>query len=205
MRPLFQLADKQSLKNNQQLPTKGQVYYVASGLVASYATVNNNELVLCIFKTGDVIHEAAVSRQSKLLPLRINLRAYGPARVLRLSTSQFEQQIQSSTDWRQRFESQQHAQFNSLLSRLVALGYKDVYRRLVAHLLFLADRFGSISGNGMVIAAPMTHRQLAAAISSTRETVNKLIKQLEAKELLSMKNKTIRITSPSGLANELEQ
>lgn len=205
MRPLFRSGQALALRNHEEISTKKTVYYVRGGLLALYAQIDGHEVLLYLFKQGEVIQSDILPVHSRLLPLSFSLRGYGPTKLLQLSASDFKTAISQEPTARQHLAAYQQLLTEQLLARLACTGYKDVYRRLVACLLFLAERFGSVSGSGMAIDAPMTHRQLATSISSTRETVNKLMKQLENEGLVMMKNKTIRLAAPTKLAAELNR
>lgn len=101
------------------------------------------------------------------------------------------------------YVEQLQAQNRLLAVRLAGMSYKDVHRRLVARLLYLANQYGRTSDDQTVISLPITHRQLAQSVSSTRETVNKLIRHLSSQGVVSMKSRTIRILSPSTLRQQL--
>ena len=89
--------------------------------------------------------------------------------------------------------------------RVENLQFAKSYNRLVARLLFLAKRFGKPFGNTVTLEAPITHLDIANTISMTRETVNRDMKILLDKQLISQKNHLITIKNIELLKKELSE
>jgi len=88
--------------------------------------------------------------------------------------------------------------------RLENLNIADARHRLIARLLFLAERFGAHSVNShLVIMVPMTHEDLAESIRLRRETVNRIFAQLEEENLVTKSRQTITLTDPTRLQAEV--
>lgn len=90
-------------------------------------------------------------------------------------------------------------------NRIETLGPTNSYNRLITRLLFLAKRFGKNKGNSVIIEIPITHLDIANTISMTRETVNRDIKVLLEKNLISQKRHFITITNVEQLKSELSK
>ncbi len=199
MKQLFKSSIRLPVKNNQDLILESRVYYVASGFITLQSNRTAQDIPLVFFKRGDIINAQTLSSAN------LTLRAYGSASVLYISSSEFKQLLAESPSIYPKYVDYLQQQNEWLISQSETMGYKDVYRRLVARLLFLAEHYGKPKEDDVTVMLPMTHRQLANSVSSTRETVNKLIKQLEAHKLLVMKNKAIHIYSTKRLAAELSR
>lgn len=199
MKQLFKSSTKMPIKNNQELILGDRIYYVTNGYIALQNNRTAQGMSLFFYTRRDIINAKTLGKTN------LSLRAYGPASVMYITGSEFKKLLAESPDWYPKFVDYLQHQNEILISQTQTVGFKEVYRRLVARLLFLAEHYGKPNQDEVIVALPMTHRQLAHSVSSTRETVNKLIKQLEARKLLVMKNKAIHIYSTKRLAAELSR
>src|SRR5262249_31512820 len=61
---------------------------------------------------------------------------------------------------------------------------KRVDTRLLAFFWHLADRFGKVTADGVLIPLPLTHRQLALLVGAQRPSVTSALGALAERELL---------------------
>lgn len=62
--------------------------------------------------------------------------------------------------------------------RIQALEFRTARGRIIAELLYLAERFGKPYGKEVLIDAPITHQDIADSINMTRETASRALEQL---------------------------
>lgn len=62
--------------------------------------------------------------------------------------------------------------------RIQILEFRSARGRVIAELILLADRFGKLQGNKVVIRAPITHQDIADSINMNRETASRALGQL---------------------------
>ncbi|HEY8886178.1 MAG TPA: Crp/Fnr family transcriptional regulator [Candidatus Microsaccharimonas sp.] len=62
--------------------------------------------------------------------------------------------------------------------RIQILEFRSARGRVIAELLLLADRFGKLQDNKIVIRAPITHQDIADSINMNRETASRALGQL---------------------------
>jgi len=87
--------------------------------------------------------------------------------------------------------------------RIESLALLDVTGRLTGILLQLADEKGKDTDSGILIRSRPTHQELANMAGTTRETVTRVLKQLEFKEYISMSGKDITIRDPERFKTDL--
>lgn len=204
MKQLFQTATKQSYKSNREIDLGASIGYVSSGYVSLVANIDGQEVVLQLFGPGEVINAPTNLIQLGNMT-EATLNAHGPVTLHCLLRDEFNQQLSKKRDYQAKYIAHLQQQHSWLLAQQAALGYKDIHRRLVARILYLAERFGKGKDKHITLGLVMTHRQLATSVSSTRETVNKLMKQLESSKLIAIKNRAIHIHSIKDLAKELDR
>lgn len=197
VKEIFESADKLQFRNKSLLHPSQEIFFINRGIIGLQAVIDGEESTIQYFKRGDLIEGGALLDSDALLPgLTFQFRCIGEVTVSRLDLKDFDIQ---NTDYIKYLQLQ-----NKLLAtRLAGMSYKDVRRRLIARLAILVNRFGRSSNDQTTINIPLTHKQIAQSVSSTRETVNKSIRLLSQQGLLSMKGRTISITSVAKLKKEL--
>lgn len=87
--------------------------------------------------------------------------------------------------------------------RIESLAFLDVTGRIAGILLQLADERGEKSMGSVLIKSRPTHQELANMVGTTRETVSRVLKQLENKDYISMSGKDITILEPDIFKRDL--
>ena len=87
--------------------------------------------------------------------------------------------------------------------RIESLAFLDVTGRIAGILLQLADERGEKSMGCVLIKSRPTHQELANMVGTTRETVSRVLKQLENKDYISMSGKDITILEPDIFKRDL--
>ena len=72
--------------------------------------------------------------------------------------------------------------------RIQTLEFRSARGRIIAELLYLAERFGKSQNGGVLIDAPITHQDIADSINMTRETASRALGLLFEEGLVGQKN-----------------
>ncbi len=72
--------------------------------------------------------------------------------------------------------------------RIQILEYRSARGRIIAELLYLAERFGQQEGREILIDAPITHQDIADSINMTRETASRALEQLFQEKLVGQRD-----------------
>ena len=87
--------------------------------------------------------------------------------------------------------------------RIESLAIHDVTGRLAGILLQLAEERGEKDDKSVLIKARPTHQELANMVGTTRETVTRVLKQLENKKYINMSGKDLLILDSEVFKKEL--
>lgn len=68
--------------------------------------------------------------------------------------------------------------------RIQILEFRSARGRVIAEMIFFADRFGQPSTDGIVINAPITHQDIADSINMNRETASRALELLAEEGLI---------------------
>ncbi len=96
-------------------------------------------------------------------------------------------------------------QAREIQTRLEELLFVDVPTRLMRLLLRLADEYGQVTPDGLLIDLPLTHQEVAELIGSTRETTSLAINQLQKQGLLERRSKRFLLPDPDALRGHLSR
>jgi CRP/FNR family transcriptional regulator, cyclic AMP receptor protein len=87
--------------------------------------------------------------------------------------------------------------------RIQTLEYRSARERIIAELLYLADRFGKTHGHKVTIDAPITHQDLADSINMSRETASRALELLFEEALVGQDNHQLIIYNLAKLREVL--
>ena len=88
-------------------------------------------------------------------------------------------------------------------ARIESLSVLNVSGRVAGILLQLAEESGKKTPEGIVINARPTHQDLANMTGTTRETVTRILKQMESRNYISLSGKNVTILDSERLRREL--
>ncbi len=77
--------------------------------------------------------------------------------------------------------------------------FQNVQGRLAYILLYLAERHGRTTANGVEVNIPLTQVELAALVGATRESVYKSLATLRSQKMVTVEGLFLTITNPAGL------
>lgn len=87
--------------------------------------------------------------------------------------------------------------------RIESLAILDVTGRIAGILLQFAEDRGIINNSEVIIKSRPTHQELANMVGTTRETVTRVLKQLEEKSYIMMAGKDVTILNVEQFKREL--
>jgi CRP/FNR family transcriptional regulator, cyclic AMP receptor protein len=87
--------------------------------------------------------------------------------------------------------------------RIESLALLDVTGRVAGILLQLANERGVTTPHGIFIKSRPTHQELANMVGTTRETVTRVLKQLEQKQYIEMTGKDVTILNTAKFKRDL--
>ncbi|MFC1538808.1 Crp/Fnr family transcriptional regulator [Candidatus Latescibacterota bacterium] len=87
--------------------------------------------------------------------------------------------------------------------RIESLAIHDVTGRLAGVLLQLAEEFSDTQDKSILIKSRPTHQELANMVGTTRETVTRILKQLENKKYINMSGKDLLILDSEVFKKDL--
>lgn len=162
----------------------GGIYYIAQGFVKAYAiTKYGEENLLIIRKAGEIFPLLwAFTGQHR----EIFYEAMDSCTLWRCSPEDLLKFLDDNPDvvWVMLDMAIEMYRIHS--ERVNNLEYRTVRERVVSFLLFLAQRFGEDTKEGVVIKIPIRRQDIAASINATRETTSRELTALMRKNLINL-------------------
>ncbi|GED55646.1 Crp/Fnr family transcriptional regulator [Brevibacillus borstelensis] len=182
---------------------KEAVFFIQDGLVKAYKTdEEGHEQIVSLLQTGDMFPHTGFFTQT---PYPATTEALVDTHVLTIPVHAFEQLILSMPSIAIKVIDVMGAKIRELQQKLQQFTGHDVHGRIAFFLLQLADKHGEVNDSRVYIELPMTHQELANAIGSSRETVNRLVNQLKKQRILDTHRSGIIILDKDALKRWGEQ
>jgi CRP/FNR family transcriptional regulator, cyclic AMP receptor protein len=158
------------------------VFYIQEGLVRAYdITRYGEENMLIVRKSHEIFPLIwALTGQER----DVIYQALAPTTVWRLDRTIFEERILADTPALAPLLDMTIEMYRLHSERILNLEYRSVRERIVSFLLTMAQRFGEETEDGVVIAVPLRHQDIASSINASRETTSREIAGLERRALL---------------------
>lgn len=168
------------------------VYLIKKGFVKAYSVSQGGHGNLLL------VHEAG-----EFIPLPWALdgehttglfyEAMTDVTVLRASKEKLRNAMGNNTWLSQEILKQAVCIITVYTQRIQTLEFRSARGRLIAELLYLAERFGKPQGTGILINAPLTHQDIADSINMTRETASRALEVLFKEGLMSQKDHLLSV------------
>ena len=163
------------------------IYLIKEGFVKAYSISRNGHANLLL------IHEAG-----EFIPLPWALdgahttglfyEAMTDVTVLRASKDKLRTAMGNNTWLSQEILKQAVNIITIYTQRIQTLEFRSARERIVAELIYVAERFGKPRGKEILIDAPITHQDIADSINMSRETASRALELLFEEGLIGQKD-----------------
>ncbi len=160
------------------------VYLITKGFVkaCSVSRVGHRNLLL-VHGPGEFIPLPWALNGTQ--PTGLSYIAMSDVTVLRISKDKLRQAIITDNQLAQETLQRAVAIITVYTQRIQTLEFRSARGRIIAELLCLSERFGTLQDKGVFIDAPITHQDIADSINMTRETASRALELLFKQKLLS--------------------
>jgi CRP/FNR family transcriptional regulator/CRP/FNR family cyclic AMP-dependent transcriptional regulator len=178
------------------------LFLIAEGEVKVYMTgTDKRETILTLLGKGDFFGEMSLIDGE---PRSASVKAVSPSEVLIIRREHFIQQVRATPDLAMSLLVEMSKRLRKANRQIGSLAMLTVYGRIAGTILNLVEERGvRIHGeNGKmvtVIRNRPTQKQLAEMSGTTRETVSRVLSQLQKKGTLSLANKDLIILEEGDL------
>ncbi|MEK7533509.1 MAG: Crp/Fnr family transcriptional regulator [Patescibacteria group bacterium] len=177
------------------------VYYLQSGYVRQYLLSPSGEtFIVHIYKPGSFFPLTWILNDT---PNVYHFEAMTVASVVRATKDAFVEFLHRHPE--ALFYATQRLALGlaGFVSRVAQLVLDDAYTKTILLILYYADNFGEKTKEGIALKIPLTHREIASWIGTTRETASLQVETLVKKGLLATKGRLLVIRDVGVLQKEL--
>jgi len=177
------------------------VFFIEHGLVKAYdITKYGEENLLIIRKDGEFLGLTwGVTGEDR----HIIYSALAPTTVWLMSRSTFSDFVRKHPEAALPVIDTITNMYRIHSGRIMTLEYRTVRERLISFLLTTAKRFGEQTPQGLRIAVPLKHQDIASSISATRETTSRALAELERKGYIKADQSLITLLDEATLRDFL--
>lgn len=179
------------------------VYCVKSGHVKQYSlTPEGNELIVNIYKPGAFFPMIwAVTDR----PNNYFFEAMDEVVIYRAPKEEVLRFLQSEPDVLYDLCKRLYIGLDGVLQQMTFNSVSDVRKKVVATLLMLGKRFGTIAENTIIVDMYVTHKEIGLFSGTSRETVTRMLHQLHEEGLIEIKHKQLTLLDVKKLEEVLVQ
>ncbi|MBW1643065.1 MAG: Crp/Fnr family transcriptional regulator [Deltaproteobacteria bacterium] len=195
LKSLSECVRLQSLKKGQTLFRKGDegssLYIIKQGTIKIVLPSRlGDEVIVTIFSEGDFFGEMALFDGK---PRSADALAMESTKIYMLSRKDFLLFLHSNINAMESILSQLTKRLRDTDDFLEGTCFLNVSARLAKKLLDLAESYGRQDADSVYIDLDLTQKELGDMIGSTRESINKELKILRDKGLITMQENKIQI------------
>jgi CRP/FNR family transcriptional regulator, cyclic AMP receptor protein len=177
------------------------VLYLKKGLVRmSCVAKSGDSLVVHVFKDGSYFPMMWVINDT------VNTHYYealNEVEIIRAPREALRRFLHDHPEILEHFMSRLLAGVSGLLQRMEYLVFESAYKKTILLLLYYIKNFSDTQVKGK-LAIPLTHKEIAAWIGTTRETASLQIEELKKKHLIEYDKRTIIIPNIRMLEKEVD-
>lgn len=191
----------QQIRRGQPIYLQGapasNVYILKKGVVKiNRLTSQGREIILDIIREGSIFGEMALADPDEM---NESAEAIEDGVICAMKTEDMERFIQKMPILSVRVSQMMGFRRYSIENKLVELLFRTVEQRFAKTLMSLVDDFGIPHADGILLNIRLTHKDYAALVASTRETVTATVNNLKHKGLIGIEDKYLVIKSLDGI------
>ncbi len=191
-------------KKNETILRSGEtpqgIYFVDRGYIRLYSTSESGEeLTLIIFKPNDFFPIMWAINDT---PNEYYLEAMTNVELYRSPKDEFSHFLSSNPDVLFEITQKILERFGRILRRMEHLAFGNACQKVASILVICAQHFGQKEREARIIQVPLTHKDIANLIGTTRETVSIEMKKLQRKGIVEHDGKHIRVKDINKLQKE---
>jgi len=175
-----------------------ELYIIKSGMVKIFRFDGVREVILALFREGDYFGEMEVIQRTEY-GRSASAETLEPSVLYGLKRKDFVEFMEQKPQVALKLLDISMSRLRSTNEQLRNLTFLDARSRIIKTIIRLSQEHGVLTADGTLIDLKLTHQQLADMVSTVRETVTKVLLELQNKQLIHIDKKRILIQSPDQL------
>ena len=172
------------------------IYIISKGIIKREALRDGKNYTLSFLKDGDFFGEIGVFTNGQA---DLATSCVTDCEILQLKQKDFEELLGSSYIFTYNLLQFFASEIKTNRSTVQFLAFKSVKQRIVEKLLYLSKIFKSTEGENTFIDLPISQKEFAHFVGSSREHVVKILNELKTDKLIEISTKKITILDQERL------
>lgn len=179
-----------------------QIFFIRSGMVSIYTSNKAKRITLAYLTKGEYFGEMALMQPG--LTRSATAETLTAVKAYTLHRADFQRLVEKERNVPFLLLNYTMERLRKANNQIYDLTFLNVQNRIIRRLLELGKEVGTLREDGSyVIPVKITHQQLADTVGAARETVSKIIIDLQDKELVDLSNKKLTLLKPETLTEML--
>jgi CRP/FNR family transcriptional regulator len=201
IKKILAMAIEKSYKKGEIIYYQGDLSYsldiIKYGkLKITILTEEGKEKTLAILSEGDIIGEISLIDNK---PRSATVEALEDCTLLSIKRDDFEKILQQYPQISIEIAKILSQRLRDADKSIEALTFYDVKTRIANILIGFGERYGKDTPKGIEIYTRFTHQELADLVGSSRETITRVLNELQNNNLISIEKNKILILDPDKL------
>lgn len=176
------------------------LFIIASGLVKIYRIDQAKEIILSLFDAGDFFGEMSLMQHG--LTRSATAETLEATTMYSLSRRAFTHFLERTPKLSLKLLEMTMDRLRKANEQIYDLTFLDVRARTIKVLYRLAQEHGIDDNGSLLINMKLTHQQLANMAGTVRESVTKVLQELQEEQVIGIDKKMISIRSLEELINK---
>ncbi|MEK8129628.1 Crp/Fnr family transcriptional regulator [Paenibacillus filicis] len=179
-----------------------EIYFIASGSVSIHTFNKSKKVILAFFQEGDYFGEMALIKPG--LVRSATAETIAPTRLFVLQGTDFKYLFENDRNLLYYLVEDTMDRLRNANRQIYDLTFLKVRSRIMKRLKGWAEEYAAPRQAGPVlIPMKLTHQQLADLVGAVRETVSKVLQELQDEGLIQIRQKMIQVISIKQLESKL--
>lgn len=179
-----------------------QIFFIRTGMVSIYTSNKAKRITLAYLTKGEYFGEMALMQPG--LTRSATAETLTAVKAYSLHRADFQRLVEKDRNVPFLLLNYTMERLRKANNQIYDLTFLNVQNRIIRRLLELGKEVGTQRDDGSyLIPMKITHQQLADTVGAARETVSKIIVELQDKELIDLNNKRLALLKPEALTQLL--
>jgi CRP/FNR family cyclic AMP-dependent transcriptional regulator len=174
-----------------------EFFLIQAGVVKIYRIDYAKEIILALFRDGDFFGEMSLIQKG--LTRSATAETLETSMIYTLVRSEFYQFLERSPKLSLRLLEVTMERLRRANEQIYDLTFLDVRMRIIKVVCRLAEEHGIIKHGSLMINMKLTHQQLANLAGTVRESVTKVLQELQEDQIIVIEKKMIYIKKMDAL------
>lgn len=173
------------------------IYFIQSGIIKTIKVdKNGNEQVLCLLQKGEMFPHVGFFND---VPYPGTAISVTDCQLFSILVDDFDRLLDMNPLIMKSVMKSMDKRLHYLQRRLQEVISGDVFHKVVSSLIRFVEDYGVAKKDGVSIAIPFTHQDLANMLGTSRESVNRVLNQLKKNQILQINRKGIFVSNLDAL------